>query len=135
MRITGTGIEDKFLLDALEEQGRQFGLAAQNCTPETWLVEGDKISMGGAVFEVLHCPGDTPGHMAFVTHEAKFWVFGDVLFRNSVGRTDFAYGDGETLIAAITEQLWPLTDDFAFICGHGAASTIGAEKRSNPFIR
>jgi hydroxyacylglutathione hydrolase len=84
---------------------------------------------------VLHCPGHTPGHMVFVNHEAKFGVFGDVLFRNSIGRTDFAYGDGEMLIAAIREKLLPLPDDFTFICGHGAASTIGAEKRSNPFIR
>jgi hydroxyacylglutathione hydrolase len=135
VRITGPGIDDKFLLDGLEEQARQYGLAARNCAPETWLVEGDKISVGGVMFEVLHCPGHTPGHMAFVNREANFGIFGDVLFRNSIGRTDFAYGDGEALIAAITEKLLPLPDDFAFICGHGAASTIGAERRSNPFIQ
>ena len=76
-----------------------------------------------------------PGHMVFVSRELNFGIFGDVLFRNSVGRTDFAYGDADALIAAIKAKLMLLPDDFTFICGHGAASTIGAERQSNPFIR
>jgi len=135
VRITGPGIEDAFLLAGMEAQGRQFGLVAQNCVPDTWLNEGDKITIGGAEFAVLHCPGHTPGHMVFVNHAANFGVFGDVLFRNSVGRTDFEYGNGRALIHAIKTKLLPLADDFAFICGHGTASTIGAEKRSNPFVQ
>ena len=98
-------------------------------------MEGDKISIGGAVFEVLHRPGHTPGHMVFVNREANFGVFADVLFRNSIGRTDCDCGDGEALIAAITKKLLSLPNEYAFICGHGAASTTGAEKRRNPFIR
>ena len=135
VQIAGPGIEDKFLLDGLEAQGQQYGFAARNCVPDRWLKEGDVIRLGGAEFAVLHCPGHTPGHLVFVNHAANFGVFGDVLFRNSVGRTDFAYGDGEALIANIKTKLLPLPDDFAFICGHGAASTIGAEKRSNPFLK
>jgi len=135
VQIAGPGIEDKFLLDGLEVQGQQYGFAARNCVPDRWLKEGDVVRLGGAEFAVLHCPGHTPGHLVFVNHAANFGVFGDVLFRNSVGRTDFAYGDGEALIANIKTKLLPLPDDFAFICGHGAASTIGAEKRSNPFLR
>ena len=135
VQIAGPGIEDKFLLDGLEVQGQQYGFAARNCVPDRWLKEGDVIRLGGAEFAVLHCPGHTPGHLVFVNHAANFGVFGDVLFRNSVGRTDFAYGDGEALIANIKTKLLPLPDDFAFICGHGAASMIGAEKRSNPFLR
>jgi hydroxyacylglutathione hydrolase len=135
VQITGPGIEDKFLLDGLEVQGQQYGFAARNCVPDRWLKEGDVVRLGGAEFAVLHCPGHTPGHLVFVNHVANFGVFGDVLFRNSVGRTDFAYGDGEALIANIKTKLLPLPDDFAFICGHGAASTIGAEKRSNPFLK
>ncbi len=135
VKITGPGIEDKFLLDGLEEQGQKYGFAARNCTPDGWLREGDVITLGGAEFSVLHCPGHTPGHVVFVNTQANFGIFGDVLFRNSVGRTDFAYGDTAALITSIKTKLLPLPDDFAFICGHGASSTIGAEKRSNPFIR
>jgi len=135
VRITGPGMEDELLLQGMAEQGRQFGLVAQNCKPDAWLKEGDTITIGGAKFDVLHCPGHTPGHMVFVNHAANFGVFGDVLFRNSVGRTDFEYGNGRALIHAIKTKLLPLPDDFAFICGHGTASTIGAEKRSNPFIQ
>ena len=135
VKITGPGIEDEFLLQGMAVQGRQFGLVAQNCTPDAWLKEGDKITICSAEFEVLHCPGHTPGHMVFVNHAANFGVFGDVLFRNSVGRTDFEYGNGRALIHAIKTKLLELPDDFAFICGHGVASTIGAEKRSNPFIQ
>ena len=86
-------------------------------------------------FDVLHCPGHTPGHMVFVNRALNFGIFGDVLFRNSVGRTDFPYGDTDTLIASIKTKLMVLPDDFTFICGHGEASTIGAERQSNPFIR
>jgi glyoxylase-like metal-dependent hydrolase (beta-lactamase superfamily II) len=134
LRITGPGTEDKFLLDTLESQAQKFGFPAQNCTPDAWLAEGDKITIAGAQFSVLHCPGHTPGHMVFVNHEANFGIFGDVLFRNSVGRTDFPYGDTTALIDAITTKLLPLPDDFAFICGHGGSSTIGAERKSNPFL-
>ena len=135
VKITGPGAEDRFLLEGMAAQGRQFGLSAQNCTPDAWLMEGDEISVGGHGFEVLHCPGHTPGHMVFINRAAKFGILGDVLFRNSIGRTDFEYGDTDALINAIKTKLLPLPDDFAFICGHGEASTIGAERRSNPFIR
>jgi glyoxylase-like metal-dependent hydrolase (beta-lactamase superfamily II) len=73
--------------------------------------------------------------VVFINRALKFGILGDVLFRNSVGRTDFPYGDTEALITGIQEKLLTLPDDFTFICGHGAASTIGAERRSNPFIR
>ncbi|OYV54833.1 MAG: hypothetical protein B7Z71_13430, partial [Acidocella sp. 21-58-7] len=79
--------------------------------------------------------GHTPGHVVFVNRDANFGIFGDVLFRNSIGRTDFEYGNHEDLLAAIKDKLLVLPDDFAFICGHGPASNIGAERRSNPFIR
>ena len=77
----------------------------------------------------------TPGHVVFVNHAARFALVGDVLFQGSIGRTDFPYGDHAALIRAIAEKLLPLGDDFAFLCGHGPSSTIGAERRSNPFLR
>ncbi len=133
--VSGPGMEDKFLLDGLAAQAAKYGFAGRNCAPDRWLAEGDKISLGGMSFDVLHCPGHTPGHMVFVNHAGKFCILGDVLFRNSVGRTDFPYCDTAALMAAIKTKLMVLPDDYRFICGHGVASSIGAERRSNPFIQ
>jgi len=135
VKITGPDQRDKFLLDTLPEAGRNFGLQLQAVTPDVWLTEGETVNIAGLDFEVLHCPGHTPGHVVFVNRAIKFGIFGDVLFRNSVGRTDFGYGNTEQLITAIKTKLMVLPDDFGFICGHGVASSIGAERRSNPFIR
>ncbi len=133
--IVGPQLGDKFLLDSLPEQAIRFGVHGLTVVkPDQWLNEGDTISIGGESFEVLHCPGHTPGHVVFVNKLMKFGIFGDVLFRNSVGRTDFEYGNHDDLISAITTKLMVLPDDFTFICGHGESSTVGAERRSNPFI-
>jgi glyoxylase-like metal-dependent hydrolase (beta-lactamase superfamily II) len=133
--IKGPDRRDEFLLQALEEQGRGFGVEMRNVMPDRWLREGDSVAFGEHRFDVLHCPGHTPGHVVFVNHAAKFALLGDVLFQGSIGRTDFPYGDHAALIAAITDKLLPLGDDFEFLCGHGPGSTIGAERRSNPFLR
>jgi hydroxyacylglutathione hydrolase len=132
--VIGPGIEDKFLLDDLKAAAAGFGFAAENCTPSRYLTEGEQIDIGGTAFDVVHAPGHTPGHMVFLDRAGGFGIMGDVLFRNSVGRTDFAYSNTDDLMAAIRDKLMVLPDDFAFICGHGAPSTIGAERRSNPFI-
>jgi hydroxyacylglutathione hydrolase len=107
----------------------------RNVTPDRWLEEGETLSVDKHVFEVLHCPGHTPGHVVFVNKAARFAQLGDVLFAGSVGRTDFPYGDHAALIASIRTKLLPLDDDMAFVCGHGENSTIGAERRDNPFLR
>jgi glyoxylase-like metal-dependent hydrolase (beta-lactamase superfamily II) len=133
--IEGPDQRDEFLLQALEEQGRSYGFAMRNVTPDLWLNEGDEVALGEHHFQVLHCPGHTPGHVVFVNHPARFALLGDVLFQGSVGRTDFPYGDHDALIRGITEKLLPLGDDFQFLCGHGPGSTIGAERRNNPFLR
>lgn len=135
VRITGPGVADKFLLEGMAEQGKMFGFEAKNCTPDAWLKDGDKVKMGSGEFEVRACPGHTPGHVVFLNLTANFGMVGDVLFRNSVGRTDFPYGNTQQLMTSIETKLLVLPDDFAFISGHGVNSTIGAEKRSNPFIR
>lgn len=136
VKIIGPDKRDQPLLNAITTQAKMFGATGmENATPDRWLTEGETVRIGGAAFEVLHCPGHTPGHVVFVNRAAKFGIFGDVLFRGSVGRTDFTYGDTAALIAAIKTKLLPLPDDFAFICGHGANSTIGVERRSNPFIQ
>jgi glyoxylase-like metal-dependent hydrolase (beta-lactamase superfamily II) len=133
--IEGPDQRDEFLLQGLAEQGRAYGFAMRNVTPDRWLNEGDTVAIGDHRFGVLHCPGHTPGHVVFVNHAARFALMGDVLFQGSIGRTDFAYGDHAALIRAITGKLLPLGDDISFLCGHGPGSSIGAERRSNPFLR
>jgi hydroxyacylglutathione hydrolase len=133
--IEGPDQRDDFLLQGLEAQGSSYGFAMRNVTPDRWLREGDIVAFGEHRFDVLHCPGHTPGHVVFVNRAARFALVGDVLFQGSIGRTDFPYGDHAALIRAITEKLLPLGDDFAFLCGHGPGSTIGAERQSNPFLR
>jgi hydroxyacylglutathione hydrolase len=133
--IEGPDQRDEFLLQGLEAQGRSYGIALRNVTVDRWLHEGDSVAFGAHRFDVLHCPGHTPGHVVFVNHAARFALVGDVLFQGSIGRTDFPYGDHAALIRAIAEKLLPLGDDFTFLCGHGPSSTIGAERRNNPFLR
>lgn len=133
--IEGPDLRDRFLLEGIEAQAAQYGFTARNVTPDRWLAEGETVALGPHSFEVLHCPGHTPGHLVFVDHAARFVLMGDVLFQGSIGRTDFPYGDHAALIEAIKTKLLPLDDDYAFLCGHGPGSTIGAERAGNPFLR
>jgi hydroxyacylglutathione hydrolase len=133
--IIGPDERDRFLLEGLEAQGGQYGLDCRNVVPDRWLKEGDTVAIGGVEFAVLHCPGHTPGHLAFVSEALRLAVVGDVLFRGSVGRTDFPYGDHAALLAAVHGKLLPLGDDISFLCGHGPGSTFGYERQRNPFLR
>ncbi len=135
VKIEGPHRADRILLDNLEAQGRAYGIAARRVEPDRWLEEGDQVTVAGHSFDVLHCPGHSPGSVVLVNGAQRFALVGDVLFRGSIGRTDFPYGDHDALIHAIKTKLFPLGDDLAFICGHGPTSTIGAERRSNPFVR
>jgi glyoxylase-like metal-dependent hydrolase (beta-lactamase superfamily II) len=133
--IIGPDRRDEPLIANFPKDAARFGMQAKVFAPDRWLNEGETVLMGGHEFAVLHCPGHTPGHVVFVNHAAKFAVVGDVLFRNSIGRTDFPYGDHQALISAIAGKLLPLGDAYSFICGHGIGSTFGAERRSNPFLQ
>ena len=134
--IEGPHRADLFLLDHLAATGASYGIArARNVAPGRWLDEGDEVTVGDVAFEVLHCPGHSPGSVVFVNRDERFAVVGDVLFRGSVGRTDLPGGSHATLIQSITTKLIPLGDDMAFICGHGPPSTIGDERATNPFLR
>ncbi len=134
--IEGPHRDDAFLLEGIADQAVQYGLdGLANATPDRWLDEGDAVCVAGQAFRVLHCPGHSPGHVVFVSTTLGFGVFGDVLFQGSIGRTDFPYGDHAALIGAIKGKLLPLGDGFRFLCGHGPGSTIGEERRSNPYLR
>lgn len=135
MPVEGSHEEDRFWLDALDQQSRMFCFAPVDAfTPDRWLADGDEVALGKARFQVLHCPGHTPGHIVFFEAPSRLAIVGDVLFAGSFGRTDFPRGDHDTLIASIRTKRWPLGDDVTFIPGHGAMSTIGQERAGNPFV-
>lgn len=134
--VVGPHVADKPLLDNLRRQGEAYGLeGARDLVPDRWLAEGEAVEIGGERFDVLHCPGHSPGSMVFVSPVLRLAFVGDVLFRGSIGRTDFPYGDHDALITAITTKLLPLGDDIAFLCGHGPGSNFGVERRTNPFLQ
>lgn len=133
--VEGPHIADKFLLDDLPSAGARTGIPGKPVTPNRWLEEGDTVDMGGIPFDVLHVPGHTPGHIVLVSKENSFALVGDTLFQRSVGRTDFPYGDHDLLITGIKTKLLPLGDSVTILPGHGSASTIATEKRTNPFLR
>lgn len=133
--VEGPQREDRFWIDKLGEQSRMFGFpASRPFEPDRWLEDGDRVQVGELSFQVLHCPGHTPGHVVFYQPEARLAAVGDVLFAGSIGRTDFPRGDHAALIASIRDKLFPLGDDVQFIPGHGPTSTFGAERQGNPFV-
>ena len=137
VKIIGPHKDDIDLLNNIEKQSEMFGVpgAFHNAYPDQWLEEGNVVDISGHAFEVFHCPGHAPGHVVYYNREARFAHVGDVLFHNSIGRTDLPGGNHDDLIASIKNKLFPLGDDVSFICGHGPGSNIGQERRNNPFLR
>ncbi|TGD75865.1 MBL fold metallo-hydrolase [Mangrovimicrobium sediminis] len=133
--IEGPQKEDNFWLEKLPEWCRMSGFPhADAFVPDRWLEDGDTVTVGEQVLEVLHCPGHTPGHVVFYYRPQQVAWVGDVLFQGSIGRTDFPRGDHDQLLASIRGKLFTLGDDITFIPGHGPTSTFGHERRSNPFV-
>jgi len=133
--IIGPHEEDKFITTKVVESAQRFGFGGgRDVSGNTWLNEGDTVSFGNQTLQVFHTPGHTPGHIVFFSEEAKLAQVGDVLFKGSIGRTDFPRGDLDTLVASITQKLWPLGDDVTFVPGHGSTSTFGEERATNPFV-
>ncbi|TCM58494.1 glyoxylase-like metal-dependent hydrolase (beta-lactamase superfamily II) [Rhizobium sp. PP-F2F-G48] len=137
LEIIGPHEDDRPLLEKLEAQAERFGLTmkVENVLPDRWLADGDTVSFGEHVFDVLHCPGHAPGHVVYVNQAQRFAHVGDVLFRGSIGRTDLPGGDQQQLLDSIRTKILPLGDDFGFICGHGPGGQIGEERRTNPYLR
>lgn len=133
--IEGPHPDDQFWIDLLPQQAGMFGFPpARTFTPDRWLHDGDQVTVGETTFDVLHCPGHTPGHVVFIQQQAQLAVVGDVLFAGSIGRSDFPRGDHAQLVSSIRDKLFPLGDDIAFIPGHGPMSTFGQERATNPFV-
>ncbi len=133
--IEGPNKEDDFLLQSLPETGAQYGiLDARVVTPDRWLTDGDVVEVAGFSFRVIEAPGHSPGSVVLFSEAERFAFMGDVLFQGSIGRTDLRGGNHEQLIASIKTKVLPLGDDVVFLPGHGAASRIGDERESNPYL-
>ena len=128
--------EDLRILKGGERTASMYGIPYDPAPePKGFIQAGETIRIGQDELKVLFVPGHAPGHIAFYSEAEKFVVSGDVLFQNSVGRVDLPGGDMDTLLKSIREQLFPLGDDVTIHSGHGPATTIGREKRSNPFLK
>ena len=132
--IEGPHEADRYWIERLVEDGAKYGITGQPFEPSRWLMDGDEVQVGELKFAVRHCPGHTPGHVVFHHSPSKLALVGDVLFRGSVGRWDFPHGDQQQLILSITERLWPMGDETAFVPGHGPMSTFGHERQTNPYV-
>lgn len=133
--IEGPHPGDQFWIDRLDEQARMFRFPqSRRFEPTRWLYQGNEVAIGAEMLMVRHCPGHTPGHVVLISESAGVSFVGDVIFAGSIGRTDFPLGDHQTLIDAIQRELFSLPDDMRFVPGHGPMSSIGEERRSNPFV-
>ena len=127
---------DQIFLDNLELQGTMFGLAAPALpTVDEYISEGDGIDWGQYTLSVIETPGHSPGGVCLNLEGEKILFAGDTLFQDSIGRTDLWGGDYEQLLDSIRDKLWLLDDDTIVCPGHGPRTTIGREKRENPFLQ
>ncbi len=117
------------------DQGRMFDVeVGELIEPEVFFSDGDFVSFGNSSLEVLYSPGHVDGHVCFVNHDEKMVIVGDVLFRDSIGRTDLPTGDFHLLASSIRSKLYTLGTDFVVYPGHGPETSIGHEMLNNPFV-
>lgn len=112
-----------------------FQLEIEPAEPDFLISAAEAVNFAGAEFDVLEVPGHSPGSLCFYLRADQLVIGGDVLFAGGVGRWDLPGGDGELLFRGIRTKLYPLGDEVTVLPGHGPATTIGAEKRTNPFVR
>ena len=132
--IEGPQEEDRFWISRLDDDGRRWGLRGVPFEPDRWLEDNDTVTVGELTLNVRHCPGHTPGHVVFHHPESSLAIVGDVLFKGSIGRWDFPMGNRQQLVDSITQRLWPMGNDTAFVPGHGPMSTFGHERQTNPLV-
>ncbi|WP_336288213.1 MBL fold metallo-hydrolase [Bartonella sp. CB60] len=136
VKIIGSHRDDKPVMDAVNESAKIYGIAETRiCVPDRWLEDGDSVHFSEHVFNVLHTPGHSPGHVIYFNEKERFALLGDVLFRGSIGRTDLPFCSHEKLMKSLEDKILPLGDDVGFICGHGPGSQIGYERQWNPFLQ
>lgn len=125
------------LLENSAEIARLYGFIDYEKSPSTtqFLNEGDIVEFGNSKLKILYTPGHAPGHISLYSKEEKFIISGDVLFNNSIGRTDLPGGDFNVLIESIKTKILCLDDDTVVYCGHGPATTVGYERANNPFLK
>ena len=127
--------DDQPLYDHVAEQAKRFGVEMEEPPPpDRTLEHGQVLEFGGSSFEVRHCPGHAPGHVIFWEEEAGVALVGDVVFQGSIGRTDLPGGNFKQLMTSIREQVLSLPDETRLLPGHGPETTVGDERRGNPFL-
>lgn len=133
--VIGPHEDDQFWLDQIQESSARYGFPIpEPVVVDQWLQGGEILKLGEHEFEVRHAPGHTPGHVMFYNAAHGLLWTGDVLFKGSIGRTDFPRGNFDQLMASIQRECFSLPDETQFISGHGPLSTIGYEKQFNPFV-
>ena len=134
--VIGPHKDDQFWMDEIETHWAKYGHPGmgKNIVPDRYLEDGDVLSLAGVEFHVAHTPGHTPGHIVIYNQTMKIAFVGDVIFRGSIGRTDFPKSNHQDLLDSITDKLWPLGGDMRFVPGHGPMSTFGQERIDNAFV-
>jgi hydroxyacylglutathione hydrolase len=129
-------IEDEFLLENVVAQARSYGFpVTEEAQPlGAYIIENQEITFGNSSLKAIHAPGHSPGSMVLYSEKDGVMFAGDVLFQGSIGRTDLPKGDYASLILAITKKLLVLPDSTVVYCGHGPSTTIGYEKKNNPYL-
>lgn len=127
--------KDVNILRSVNRYAAMYGINyTESPEPKSFLEEGMRIRVGNSTLDVVFVPGHCPGHVALISHAQKFVIGGDALFRESIGRTDLPGGNYEVLIESINTRFFKLDDDYVVHCGHGPSTTIGHEKKHNPFL-
>lgn len=136
IEVIGPHKDDQFWMDEIEQHWAKYGHAGmgKNIVPDRYLNDGDILKLGETEFHVAHTPGHTPGHVVIYNQDMKIAFVGDVIFRGSIGRTDFPRSNHQDLLDSITGKLWPLGGDMRFVPGHGPMSTFGQERKDNAFV-
>ena len=132
----GAGSRGGLRVASIVNQAAAVGLTGMDdAHPDRALRDGETLSLLGREIEVALVPGHTPGHIVFIDRQDRLAIVGGTLFRSVIGRTDFAYGDQAALVEGIRTRILTLPDDITVLPGHGLPTTIGEERRTNPFLR
>ena len=135
VKMIGPHENERFWFDNLPMQATMFGFKPINSFyPDEWLAHGDSIKVGQLEFKVLHCPGHAPGHVVFYQQAHNTVIVGDVIFKGSIGRTDFPKGDSKQLIDSIVQHIMTLPPNTAILSGHGDNTHVAHEQATNPFV-